>query len=225
MQVCCIYQGQACILLIESSWIFGTKTWRKTKKVSVLHFLVQGSCHTHDFASQSKGFRHLWFKEIKRVELQSNSCETSKFQVFNHYIVIYHILYHNITMSITHYSTGRPTPLGLYPWSSLRICRWETLQKGPIPDAHMPDMPDVWPQQQVCLGTQRTPDVFFSILIHFARLLQWIFTDSSDLNASELFPMLWRQAIVPQAFPTYLGIRGSGKRGQTDLSISGMDNF
>ena len=68
-------------------------------------------------------------------------------------------------------------------------------------------------------------ELVFSIFIHFARLLQWIFTDSSDLNASELFPMLWRQAIVPQAFPTYLGIGGSSKRDQTDSSMSVVDKF
>ena len=207
MQVCCIYQGQACILA-------NFRRKNRHKDGQNMKDEEKSICSYLFFMFWCKDLVTLTIlplipKKLGQIVIQTNQKSRTRkqqlwnFQVQSQYpitiIIIYHyILSHCTKISITRYSTHRPTPSGLYPWSSLRICRWETLQKGPIPGAFL----YLWPQQ-VCLENV----LFCPMFIHFARLLQWIFTGS--LNASELFPMLCRQAIVPQAFPTYLGIGGS----------------
>lgn len=78
MQVCCIYQGQACIL--ANFRRKQAQRWKnmKDEEKGICSYLAS---HSQFCLSTQKNLDKLWFKQIKRVELENNSSETFKFQV------------------------------------------------------------------------------------------------------------------------------------------------
>ena len=162
MQVCCIYQGQACILVNfrgKNRHKDGQNMKEKEESICVSLFWCKDLVTLTILPLNPKDFDKLWFKSR-----ESNWKATA-------------VKLHCITISITRYSTGRPTPSGLYPWSSLRICRWETLQKGPIPGAAR------------CLATTGVPGnlcfPFSSILHDYCSESSLIAAISTPLSCSQ----------------------------------------